>query len=398
MNSLSTSEIEGSQLGAALAAGNSATLTNLKELRNKIGLIREIASQYCSLTVSDKKTRVYFVCYFVKMMEGVNAILPEYVKGVMQGQYVEPFCIATGRYREEEFWTWCNKICIDMADQKLYGRLKDNINRLKELLEEAENAIMHCKPELFEEFFFNEKKNYSYDGVKKRFDDWMYENMCPDIERLRELQALVVAETLKKGVLDFAPEPSNKKIGEVKVDYLRGLLPCYFEMTQYFIKACAKWKEFMRWKGTILVVNYKKYGKYIQRHYYDFNNEQLQAIFELDMMLNMIHKEMQRLMSAEPTMGKEKEDKEALQKIPLMGEELEQQLKPLFYNNEDDVKLFLKEIDGMPPNDITDLVNQWVKNKRISDYGNSRKGALWGILNKAGLYNRSRQNWNGRVD
>lgn len=72
-------------------------------------------------------------------------------------------------------------------------------------------------------------------------------------------------------------------------------------------------------------------------------------------------------------------------------------LKPLFYNNEDNVWRFLKEIDGMPPNDITDLVNQWVKDKRISDYGNSRKGVLWGILNEAGLYMKSRQNWNRRV-
>ena len=74
-----------------------------------------------------------------------------------------------------------------------------------------------------------------------------------------------------------------------------------------------------------------------------------------------------------------------------------QELMPLFYNNEADVRLFLKEIGGMPPNDITDLVNQWVTEKRISDYGNSRKGTLWEILKDAGLYTKSRQNWNRRV-
>ena len=72
-------------------------------------------------------------------------------------------------------------------------------------------------------------------------------------------------------------------------------------------------------------------------------------------------------------------------------------LKPLFYNNEADVRLFLNEIKGMAPNDITDLVNRWVIDKRISDYGNSRKGVLWEILNRAGLYTKSRQNWNRRV-
>lgn len=76
---------------------------------------------------------------------------------------------------------------------------------------------------------------------------------------------------------------------------------------------------------------------------------------------------------------------------------LVEKLKPLFFNNEADVRLFLKEISGMKPSDITDLVNRWVKDKRISDYGNSRKGVLWEILNDAGLYTKSRQNWCRRV-
>lgn len=82
---------------------------------------------------------------------------------------------------------------------------------------------------------------------------------------------------------------------------------------------------------------------------------------------------------------------------PMDESALLERLKPIFYNKEDDVRLFLKEIAGMKPNDITDLVNRWVQDKRISDYGYSRKGTLWEILNKAGLYTKSRQNWNRRV-
>ena len=77
--------------------------------------------------------------------------------------------------------------------------------------------------------------------------------------------------------------------------------------------------------------------------------------------------------------------------------ELVEKLKPIFFNNENDVRLFLKEISGMKDKDITDLVNRWVHDKRISDYGNSRKGVLWGILNNAGLYTKSLQNWCRRV-
>ena len=83
--------------------------------------------------------------------------------------------------------------------------------------------------------------------------------------------------------------------------------------------------------------------------------------------------------------------------VALNEEEIVERLRPIFYNNEGDVRTFLKEISGMQPNNITDLVNTWVKDQRISNYGNSRKGVLWEILNKAGLYTKSRQNWCRRV-
>ena len=94
---------------------------------------------------------------------------------------------------------------------------------------------------------------------------------------------------------------------------------------------------------------------------------------------------------------KEEKDNEEMTASASDDEELVAQLKPIFYNNEADVRQFLREIRGMAQEDITDVVNRWVKEKRISGYGNSRKGVLWGILNKAGLYTRSKTNWNGRV-
>ena len=79
------------------------------------------------------------------------------------------------------------------------------------------------------------------------------------------------------------------------------------------------------------------------------------------------------------------------------NEEMVEKMKPLFYNNEENVRQFLNEIKGMSPNNITDLVNIWVQDKRISDFGSSRKGDLWKILYEAKLYPRTIQNWNRRV-
>lgn len=92
------------------------------------------------------------------------------------------------------------------------------------------------------------------------------------------------------------------------------------------------------------------------------------------------------------------DDEDVPQEEPVAEEDaLVEELKPIFYNKEDEVRVFLKEIVGLKSPDVTELVNRWVADKRISDYGNSRKGVLWNILHQAGLYEPSKQNWNRRV-
>ena len=292
---ITTTESDGAQMGVVLTAGNGATSEKLMELRHQISLTSEIASQYVVLTIRDQNARVFFVDYFITQLKYSNELLKEYIVKLKQGKCMMAFCISTGRYREEPFWMWCDKMCSDMIHQELYGRLKDNLALLKKLLTDSEDTIRHCNPALFEKFFFDEEQNYSNDGVRKRFDEWMFDNLNPGIEKLRQLQALVVAEALKKGLLDFAPVPSQKEIDEVNRDTLKGLLPYDFEMTADFIVACAKWRRFMHWQEPLLIIDYQKYGKYIQNHYFDFNPEQLQAIFELDMMVHLINEELARL-------------------------------------------------------------------------------------------------------
>ena len=290
-----TNEIVRSQLGGALLTGYSATPEYLTKLKKNISLVREIARQYCDLTITDVDSRIYFVRYFVMIIKDVIKFLPTYIDELRQGRRLEAFCISSGVHRDDVFWKWCDTVCCDMEGQVVYHHLKESLDELRELLAEAENAMMHCDPAIFERFFYIEEQHYSSSGVARRFETWLYDNGYPDIDKLRELQAQVVAETLKMGVLDFAKTPSQKEIDEVNRDTLKGLLPYDFEMTADFIVACAKWRRFMHWDGPLLMINYKKYGKYIQNHYYDFNDEQLQAIFELDMMVHLINDELARL-------------------------------------------------------------------------------------------------------
>ena len=288
-------ELERAQLGAASAAGCGAPLDYLPSLKNYINLAREIASQYCVVSIENSRIRAFVARFYMRQLKGAVKLLPGYIEDLKRGKCMEAFCISSGLHREDLFWLWCESISHDMEGESFYKSLKCCIEDLKTLLTEAEKALMHCDPAMFEKFYFAQKQNYSGDAISERFEKWKYENLGVTIDKLRELQAKVVAESLKKGIMNFAPVPSQKELNEVQIDYLMGFLPYDFVVPDDFCVSCAQWRQFMHWSDTILIIDYKKYGKYIQNHYYGFNETQLQAIFELDMKLYLIHKEMARL-------------------------------------------------------------------------------------------------------
>lgn len=70
-------------------------------------------------------------------------------------------------------------------------------------------------------------------------------------------------------------------------------------------------------------------------------------------------------------------------------------LLPIFYNIEKDVQDFLEKVEGMDDLQITALVREWVKLKKISDQSKKRK--LWSVLHAARLYRSTETNWNNQV-
>ena len=166
-----------------------------------------------------------------------------------------------------------------MRNEKFFPSLKDNADQLQSLLAEAETTVLHCNPIVFEKYFFRKKLDYSDGGVVKRFNLMLYEYHTPSVEKLREMQALAVIEALNKGVFDFAPTPSQQEKDQVSQEFQSGFLPCDFEVTEDFRKAYTKFRRFAEKKDPMMIINYKRYGKYIQNHYYDFSDDQRYAIW-----------------------------------------------------------------------------------------------------------------------
>ena len=75
----------------------------------------------------------------------------------------------------------------------------------------------------------------------------------------------------------------------------RELLECNFKDTEEYKVAYTQFRQFATRKDGMLVVNLKKYGKYIFKNYSKFAEGQKVALFELIVYLEMIHKDMAEL-------------------------------------------------------------------------------------------------------
>ena len=72
-----------------------------------------------------------------------------------------------------------------------------------------------------------------------------------------------------------------------------------------------------------------------------------------------------------------------------------EKLKPIFFGIEDEARAFLMSIQGMKPTQVTELVNQAVKEGKLSKLSCHRD--LWKVLYDCGIYDKTESNWNSQV-
>lgn len=288
-------EIEGSQLGAALTAGIAATPYSLTGLSSFISDLNYIVSNHKDNPTHHNKTWVMCVSSLTWIMGLVNKHLPIYISDLKQGKSIEAFEISSGQYRNEAFWELFDKVCEDLHDEPIYQYLKDNGKTLKALLAEAEITMYNCDPTIFEKFFFYKKQAFCEFNVMRTFNERLSECPSPSVLKLKEMRARAIADALNSGIFDFDHTPSQREMDESILDPIIQLLPYNFKLTEEFKVAFAKFKRFVKMEGSILRFNYKSYGKYVLTHFYDFDAAQLYAVFELDVMMLLIHQEMERL-------------------------------------------------------------------------------------------------------
>ena len=274
-------EIEGAQMGEALAAVSGAFPYHPTDLSDKIFDINVLVCNYTQHPTKRKETRSDMVHSLINMLTKANRDLSFYIEDLKQAKCIEPFCLSSKQDVDNDhplFWTFIDKLCEEIRDEEAYQILKRQIAQFNSLLAEAENAKVHCNPIVFKEYFMRKKKEKLDENMVRQFHKKLYEYRPITEEKLREIQWEAVIKALNTGIFDFARKPSIQAVEEVSSELMTKDMPCDFELTDQFKRRYAKFRQFAEKRGTMLVFNYVNYGQYIVNNRIKFDEKQFQAI------------------------------------------------------------------------------------------------------------------------
>ena len=291
-------EIEGSTKGRVLAADNGASPYSLTDLSENISDISTLVCNYSEKPTKGRKTRKRMVNSLIGMLTDANEQLPIYIEDLKQAKCIEPFEVSSKQDDDDRhflFWFFIEKLCEEVRHEEAYPILKRLIVQFNSLLAEAEVAKLNCDPVVYKEFFFRKKKEYFDENVVIRFNRKLHRNKPISLCKLKKLELEAVLKALNQGIFDFAEKPSRQEVNMVSPELKTDFVPCNFEITDDVKTRYAQFRQFAEKRGPMLVFDYERYGQYVVDNFNQFDDDQIRAIYELDVKLHLIHKEMVNL-------------------------------------------------------------------------------------------------------
>ena len=289
-------ETDGAPMGEALAAVSGASPYQPKDLSDSIKDIVILVCNYSEKPTIRKQTRTKVVNGLISMLKEANGFLSFYIEDLKQAKCIEPFCLSSKQGDDHHlFWTFIEMLCEEIREEETYQILKTCIAQFNSLLAEAENAKLNCDPAVFKEFFFRKKKDYSDENVVIRLNRKIHRNHPITLGKLKKFELEAVLKALNQGIFDFAEKPTIQEVEEVSHELKTKYLSCDFEITDKVKLRYAQFRQFAEKRGPMLVFNYERYGQYVVDNFNKFDDDQIRAIFELDVKLYLIHKEMVNL-------------------------------------------------------------------------------------------------------
>ena len=299
------------------------------ELRKKLINLDEGLTVYNQLLKDEDAILIPFAISQYVTVCRINELLPEYLADLNRNECKESFNIDFDQMASIDYWMEkVVKLRSDMemlgivpmkehgfvitilgfspeTTMDLYRAIEKNIFDMVEMLAEVQHIFSDAPVGLYRNFYLSQKAVSDTQPVKARYKQWKREVGVVTTSLLEDKRVQEIVEFLEKKILRFTQSPSKREINQVDFDEVKDHLPIGHELPDGFEKCCARLKRYISWKGDILQIDYDKYGSYLFQHFYHLTADERQALIDLDIMLEMIHRDMRLLGQSDKLTSKE---------------------------------------------------------------------------------------------
>ena len=175
----------------------------------------------------------------------------------------------------------------------MFKTIVERIRRILELLSEIETILKARTPELYENFYHNLRANYNEKEAVDFMDNWLSHSGIPTLKKFLSLRAQKIADFVNGDTLRCALDPSGIEWDDVDVESFKKQLPRSYPYEELFDEKYVIFCRTIRQKGNTIDPNYSCAGLFIFQHWNELTEEQINSIFYLDKMLELIHEEVQ---------------------------------------------------------------------------------------------------------
>ena len=279
----------------------------------------ENTSAYAHMPTKNPYSHFCFALSIEMTAEEVIAALKKYLAELERGECREVLCIEKKMMRKE-YWAkngLLRRNLLAMRErlerEKMVSKIlklqngasyDDFLNRLEDSYAEVARLLseIHRKltRQMYGRFYQYLKSQYDTEHVVMAYDEWMMTEGDDTFETLKGKQTLEVAKFLRKDQLRFLRTPIQSESDKVDIDKVIYWMPCNYDRkylrSDDFRIQCAKFRKFNSWKGDILKLDYDALGEYLFKNYYKMTDKDRQAFFDLDMMMELINKDIAKVM------------------------------------------------------------------------------------------------------
>ena len=279
----------------------------------------ENTSAYAHMPTKNPYSHFCFALSIEMTVEEVIAALKKYLAELERGECREVLCIEKKMMRKE-YWAkngLLRRNLLAMRErlerEKMVSKIlklqngasyDDFLNRLEDSYAEVARLLseIHRKltRQMYGRFYQYLKSQYDTEHVVMAYDEWMMTEGDDTFETLKGKQTLEVAKFLRKDRLRFLRTPIQSESDKVDIDKVIYWMPCNYDRkylrSDEFRIQCAKFRKFNSWKGNILKLDYDALGEYLFKNYYKMTDKDRQAFFDLDMMMELINKDIAKVM------------------------------------------------------------------------------------------------------